>query len=623
MRVDIQCANNLARPPFVFTFITDSGAEKLTYADYLKNDALRKQVNDEDMARLFLGRTIILFSKDFLAGSQSHLEMFAELEHLWKTNPIQFFAPSSYAMQDAINDWTHDVVAVIAPNRVGKTASLAVKMLLGAIPMDKSWPIFTEHGVKYVPFREPMDLAAASYKEKNLKDTLWPRILRWWIPDAELGIYGKQYRGSDARSAPAWGHDARIPLKCESGVSMFTYEQDQDVFESGVFKRWLWDEQGKENLFDGADERCRTVKGIHFFPLTPHKVEGRPDTGAGSFIHKMLTTDERKGHNPATYTIGIMDVPDWIYPESEKAKAFEKWDGEPRRTGNTRRLREGRARLFGEWHSTAGLVITSWEPEVSWIDPLWEHPPVGWTCYRALDHGKTNPTCCLWFAVNKNLDVVLYRCMYTKGDNPFQNVKRIVELSGNTLRKLEQFQDDMRGVVIERWEEEYITEAYAKQVLDSRSFAGTDDGTAKPVGWLYQCAGLKVQPASGAHGDQWIPLLEEYLTVDPNRKNLVTEKLGGSRMYVFNTCRDWKSEIESWHWKATVVGKNESDKPEDVNNHAMTATGYGIQIPLRYLGDIFQPKNRQLAKGDKPWYIEKQEEERARRASQSGSYRRF
>jgi hypothetical protein len=605
------------RPPFIFTFITDVGVEKLTYAEYLKRDDLRKQVNDEDMARLFLGRTIVLFSKDFLAGNEGQLEMYADLEHLWKTNPLQFFAPATYEAQDAINDWIHDVVAVVAPNRVGKTTLMMVKLLLGAIPMKRDWPIFAEHGVDYVPFRDPMELAVSSYKEKNLRDTIWPKMIRFWTPDSELGVYGKQYKGTGARSNPSWGHESRIELTCGSAMSMFTYEQDQDVYESGVFKRRLWDEQGKENLFDGADERCRTVRGIHFFSLTPHKVEGRPDTGAGSFVHKMLTGEQKKGHNPKTYTMGVREMLDWIYPESEKQKAFDKWENEPRKNGNSRVLREGRARLYGEWHSTAGLVITSWEPEYSWIDPLWEHPPDDWTCYRAWDHGKVNPTCGLCLAVNKNLDVVIYRELYTKGDSPFQNVRRMVQMSGNSLRKLPSVHDDNRGVILERFEEVYDTEVYAKQVLDGRSFAGLDDSTSKPVGWLYKCAGLKVVPASTAHYEQWIPMFEEYLHVDPERVHLVTGKKGASRMYVFNTCVNWKREIEGWHWMDTIAGKNESDKPADIDNHSMSASGYSIQIPLRFLGDIFQTGRNRVR--EKPWY----EEKRQGQVVGSSQYRRL
>lgn len=594
------------RAPFQFTFVTDCGTEKMTYAGYLARPDLRKKVNDQDMARLFLGRTIILFSKDFLAGSDPHLEMFSDLEEMWKTNPIQFFAPSSFEAQDAINDWEHDVVVRIGPNRTAKTTDAMIKLLIGAIPMNKDWPIFTEHGIQYRPFREPVDLAVASYKEKNLRDTIWPRMIRFWTPDEQLGIYGKKYKGSGAKAAPPWGHDTKITLKCETNIAQYTYEQDQDVFESGVFHRWLWDEQGRENLFGGADERCRTVKGIHLFSLTPHKVEGRGDTGAGSFIHRMLKGEQRMGHNPKSYITGIREMPDWIYPESEKEKAFEKWEHEPKRSNNQRMLREGRARLYGEWHSTAGLVITTWQPEYSWIDPLWEHPPAGWTLYRGVDHGKVNPTAILSLAINKDLDIVLYREIYTKGDSPFQNVKRAVELSGNSLRRLPDMRNDNVGVIIERYEEVYESEHFAKQVLDSRSFAGIDDGTSKPVGWLYKCAGMNVTKASGLPCSEWVPLLEEYLTVDPNRKHLVTGKMGAPRMYVFNTCVNWRREVESWHMKETPEGKNESESPADKDNHAMTATGYAIQIPLRFLGDVFQPKRKSVPT---EWWQEKQQKQ--------------
>ena len=126
--------------------------------------------------------------------------------------------------------------------------------------------------------------------------------------------------------------EPQLQLECGSKFMFSAMSQSQGKFEGNVKHDWGWDEQGSEAAFDGADERTRTfTDGRHDFAMTPHKVEGRPETGAGSWINKIYSGEVTKGHTIKTYRGQVWDVPDWIYPEKSKVQAFNKWVVEPKK----------------------------------------------------------------------------------------------------------------------------------------------------------------------------------------------------------------------------------------------------------------------------------------------------
>lgn len=588
---------------FVYRFLYDGGFCRLTYGEYMKSAVLRKWINDEGRNRLCLGRTIYTFSSAFLAGHPQVAETLELLDRQNRENPLQFFAPTTPEMLAFLNDDDADVQAVIDANRAGKTTAATVKWLVSDPPAfvcDPTWPVFSEHGVRWREYRGPVALAAASYKEKNLKLTIWPVMVQHWVPDEFLGVYGKTWKGRGAKPSPAWGHDPSARLTNGTTIDFYTYQQDQDNFEGGVYKRWLWDEQGKEHLFDGADERTRTVKGRHIFSLTPHRVDGRPDTGAGSWIEEMLSGRKPKGHRVRVYgQTGIMVVPDWIYPESEKSKAIDKWERQPAAMGDVKTLAEGRARLYGEWHRASGLVLDEWNPEVHWIDPLWKRPPVDHSVYRGIDHGQRNPTACLSFSVDKAGNIFVYREYYERGRTIFQDAKAIVEAAGNEWALVGK--EDAMGVVFRRYEERYREEWVLKQVMDSRSFSLPDGGgSGKTIGWLYRCAGLRVNKASGRFSDHWVPMVQALLHIDPTRKHVVTGAMGAPRLYVFNCCVNFKREIEHYVWEEQRAGdgKDPTEKPRKKDDHLISALQYAAQIPLRYVGNPLRPASVLVGGGD-------------------------
>lgn len=542
-------------------------------------------VVDGKMYRLWVGREKFEFEYERLKTDPQLRATVEALEKTLGANRLRYYVPSDSGGKrenDALgflNDWTADAKMMMAPNGCGKTAAAIVDLLLDLIPCDPTWEIFTQHGVKWREWGGPKRAAIGTYQMALHKRTIWPELKRW-VPRHELGMYVKKDSKGKLKTVP-WDRDPHIELKCGSTIYFMAYDQDQQAFESFACDYFLWDEQPPEHHFDGADERVRRRNGRHIFSFTPHKVQGNPHTGAGTWLHKMQRGENTKGHVVATYSITVDEASEEYYTAAMKAKAYEKWVSGPQRTNDVKTLREGRSRYYGEWHQTSGLVLDEVDPAVHFVDRF----PIddSYTIYRALDHGTKNPTACLWFAVDAEGFIYVFREYYTRDRTIYENVRGIVEASGNELVKRGSMKDPRIGMELERFEERMEKEVVFKTVLDSRSYAQTEMG--REIGWLYNAAGLHVVAASGKHDNQRIPMTKELLRINPELRNPFTGKMGSPRMFWFSDLKHLIAEWQGYVWMDAKLGVNDPEKARDKDNHTITALHYGVQVPLRYMGD--------------------------------------
>lgn len=593
-----------------YKFIGEFGERRLKYREYLKDIQMRKRMNDPERLALNLGLNILTYDRGWLEKHEEEGAKVRSLVEFSQGNPLMFFLPMG-AGQDMLNDRVNDVKMMIAPNRTGKTAHMVVDILLDIVPTDAEWPIFKEHGVKFRKWYGPKIVGIATYNWTMMQRTLWPEVKKW-LPKYELGEYA-------VRDIP-WRIDPSVELRCGSKIYMFVYEQAQDAYESQALDIWGWDEQGEEPKFDGGDERLRTRRGRHIFALTPHKVEGRPDTGAHSWINKMASGESTKGHKVAKYTISVAEVPDWIYPEEAKKEAYEKWVLAPRREKNVKAQKEGEARYFGRWHESGGLVYDEWDDAIHLVDPF--QIPDTWTRYRGIDHGVNNPTCCLFAAVSPEGDIYFYREYFREGLTISENCKNIILASGNEWKTVGA--KTMRGdnVFYERIMEIPIKEKFRRSVLDSRSMGTPQAESQLTVGQLYQINGLRVQPASGKATTDAVSIVKECLRIDPERVHPRTSKKGAPRLFVFRDMPNFRREIRNYivdEYKSikTSDGHNIKETPVGKNDHAMSAMMFICLIPPRYVFDrwAFYEGVNSIASSlleEKEWQEDREDRKRTR-----------
>lgn len=564
------------------TLITEDGSQQFDYKDFIKNKEAFELTHDQDRYLLVLGNTLLSYSRKYLADNDSARELVATLEHEKHLNALQFFAPSGTAVADFINDDYHSLSGIIAPNRLGKTTSAMVKWLIRVLECDPSWKIFTEHGIQHKKFYGPKEVGIATYQWAQHKRIIYPELIKW-IPRNMLGQYAKN---AEKQKYVNWDRNPCLPLENGTNIWFFCYEQDQNQFEGQALDIWQWDEQGEEDKFDGANERTRTRRdGKHIFSLTPHKIPGRPDTGAGSWIHKLASGEVTKGHKVKFFTGSLEDVPDWIYSEEQKLAAYKQWVEEPTAKNDIKKLREGQSRFYGKWHESSGLVYDDWNRQTHIVAPF--AIPKSWTKYRAIDHGYTNPAACLWAAVAPNGDTFLYREFYQRQKVISEVCQAIIEASGNKRVKVGVEVNTKSGVTCDRFEEKCIGEQFFKTVFDARSFTYPDASSGVPTNRVYALNGLRVAQASGRNTEDSIPYVLEYMRVDPERKHHETKKFGAPKLYVFSTLKSFISEIEHYvyeeHRSKLGFEKNAKEKPREKDDHLLDCLRYLLQIPPRYV----------------------------------------
>ena len=580
---DVRDLSNLEG--IVFTFMSERGKQDMFYDEYLRDAELREWVNDTGRYRLILGRTIFTYSNTHLKSHPKTTSWLRELEEEHRRNPLRFFAPSGKQALDYLNDWDNDLCILTACNRFGKTQTMLIKKLINNIPCDPNWEIFTKYGVTYRPWTGPTNVGIASYELDFHTDTTLPMLLNW-LPKSELGEYATDYKGKGARKV-TMRVEPKLPLSCGTQFMFSAMSQSQGKFEGNVKHDWGWDEQGTEATFDGADERTRTYPdGRHDFAMTPHKVEGRPDTGAGSWINKIFSGEQTKGRSIGIYHGQVWDVPDWIYPEKSKAMAYYKWVEEPIKRQDEKARREGESRFFGKWHESSGLVIDEWDSGVHVIAPF--DIPSHWTLYRGLDHGSVHPAASLCGAVSPAGDLFLYRDYLRTGRVPSQVAQDVIEACGNTRKRIGTYRNPKTGTNYDKYEEVMSSESFQWTIFDARAFSQKNVSDGVKLSQLYTMAGLKVKQGSGADSEHYVPLLKEWFKVDYEKEHFVTKEKGAPRVYVFDTCTDLIKTIKRWVWverKTKSTERLAKESPSKVDDDLCDVLKLIIQAGPKFRGN--------------------------------------
>lgn len=212
---------------------------------------------------------------------------------------------------------------------------------------------------------------------------------------------------------------------------------------------------------------------------------------------------------------------------------------------------------MADFRKYTGLIYKEFQRETHVIEPF--DIPETWSYYRGVDFGSTNPTACLWIAVD--------------GDENWYIVDEHYQ-TGETI-------DYHAGVINSK--------------TQGRNIAGTF-GDPSGAQWIQEFAqrGIYITPATketGQSSEGWVRFgiekVAERLKVIPGHTVGSVQSLsdgskqtinGLPRLFVFSSCINVIREFETYRWKERKVTQaqdlNEPDAPEKSNDHAMDALRY-------------------------------------------------
>lgn len=566
-----------------FTFITEDGTTRLTIPQYHTRQDLMDKVGlittpAKGRRTVFMGTTIFSLPESLIAADPKLEKMIMEAEREVARNPLMYFVPQNDVALSFLNCHTCGIKIFRGGNGSGKSVIAWIDILLDIFPCDPSWPIFSVHGVKFRPFYKPFSnggVGIVTYEWINHKHTIYPQVVLRWTPKHKENVL-----------RPNWKDNPSIVV-AGTPVYFMACSQADTVFESQALDRVWWDEQGQESKFNGANARIRRRNGRHVFSLTPHKVDGRPDTGAGSWIQKIESGEMDVGHSVRVFQTSIFSIPDWIYSEKAKRDAFREWIENPLETNNIKRYREGRSRIYGEYHQTSGMVFDVWNREIHVIQKM---DLYNVTRYRSIDHGRVNPTACVFAAVDQDGNLIIYDEYYQRDRTAIENAVAIIEKSGNYRKLVGRFFES--GVYLDRYEEVQVI-PFRLTIMDSRSFSSKDVSTHMTIERLYNMAGLRLRKASGQPMDVAIPIASEWLRPDPERQfpawHRKAGEYGAPRCFVMEHCKNFIYEMENYMNEPVRLKRDGlevwGERPRAKDDHLMTAFIYLTQENLIWIPD--------------------------------------
>lgn len=225
---------------------------------------------------------------------------------------------------------------------------------------------------------------------------------------------------------------------------------------------------------------------------------------------------------------------------------------------------------MADFRKFTGLVYKDFETAVHVIDPF--DIPDDWNIYRAFDFGSTNPTACLFIAVDNDDNWYI-------SDEHYESGQRI---------------DYHAGVI----------NSNPLSLRVANSF-----GDPSGAQWISEFAqrGIYITPATKETNttfNTWVRLKIERVAEKLKRVpgHTVPHVSGGDidlskglpSLFVFKNCTNTIREFETYRWKEKSVTQaqdlNEPDVPEKANDHAMDALSY-FAVSYKKQQKYIVPKN--------------------------------
>lgn len=217
-----------------------------------------------------------------------------------------------------------------------------------------------------------------------------------------------------------------------------------------------------------------------------------------------------------------------------------------------------------DFRKYTGLVYRDFSRETHVIAPF--EIPQEWEIARSMDFGFTNPTVCLWIAIDHDDNWFIFHEYYEVGKH-LDYVAGVINSHPLSRRVSVTFGDPSGAQEISDFSQRgiYITPA-------------TKDVGTSSLNWVR----FKIEKVTEQLKKQYGHSL--ILPLDPPR--YIPD---APRLFVFSNCLNTIREFETYRWRENAEGAvsdlNNPDQPEKANDHAMDALGY-FAVSFKRMPDL-------------------------------------
>jgi hypothetical protein len=212
---------------------------------------------------------------------------------------------------------------------------------------------------------------------------------------------------------------------------------------------------------------------------------------------------------------------------------------------------------MADFRKYTGLVYKEFQREVHVIEPF--ELPESWQIYRGMDFGSTNPTACLWIAIDSDDNWFIVGEHYQTGETIDYHAG-VINANPFSKRVVSTYADPSGS--------QWITEFSTRSIYITPATKEVRTNFNSWVRYGIEKVAEKLKQTSGK-------------SISINYKQ--TEK-GCPGLFIFSGCTNAIREFETYRWKEKSVSQaqdlNEPDVPEKANDHACFTKDTRIEIPL-------------------------------------------
>lgn len=218
---------------------------------------------------------------------------------------------------------------------------------------------------------------------------------------------------------------------------------------------------------------------------------------------------------------------------------------------------------MADFRKFTGLVYKEFQREVHIIEPF--DIPEGWQVYRGVDFGSTNPTACLWIAVDNDENWFVCAEHYATGETIDYHAG-LINANSLSVRVQSSFGDPSGAQWISEFAQRgiYITPANKEVGTNFNSWVrfGIEKVSEKLKRIPGHSIGFPINNTSGSGNG------------GGGLQSLSQDNSGRPSLFIFRTCENLIREFETYRWKEKSVTQaqdlNEPDVPEKANDHCFT-----------------------------------------------------
>jgi PBSX family phage terminase large subunit len=251
------------------------------------------------------------------------------------------------------------------------------------------------------------------------------------------------------------------------------------------------------------------------------------DIGASETIHKPPSTSEEPKPGSRCF------IPAKIHDNRILI------DNDPSYLRRLENLPEGirKQLLDGNWDSFDGMAFSEWDKDVHVVKPF--KLPEHWKRFRSVDYGRSAPFCCLWFAIDGDYNIYVYKEAYQAGLNAVDQA--------DTINEMTDYHEKIEYTVLDSacW----IANQHGESIADTYSSRGV---------YCEQASKNRLNGKDRVHA--WLKVHE---TGDGKKV---------SKLKVFENCKHLVRTLPA----LPIDMRNPEDVDTDAEDHAYDALRYGL-----------------------------------------------